>query len=298
MYQPRHLTDIPGIDRDAVSFPAALGTKPRRTAGSRAALLSSRIAPAVSVALLATTAGLTLNLGIVQAPPASATQNTAVSFTDGIIESIISTTVGDKYALNDLKVRAQASDDSALIGHIKVGAPVTVTDLAAGDYVQVSHNGQAGYVLIQQLGDQVPAPQYATMQQAPANSSVTTAYTGPTTYSGKRVLGLKPRAMVVYNAVMERWGGQINSVGGYRASSRSNHQYGGAIDFMLTPGKESGMGWDIARFLAANASAFHIDHIIFEQKVWTPSSSTWRLMENRGSATQNHMDHVHVSVKL
>ena len=114
---------------------------------------------------------------------------------------------------------------------------------------------------------------------------------------GKSVLGLQPEAMVVYRDVMARWGGQLNSVGGWRAHSRSVHQYGRAIDFMLTPGKESALGWAIARHVAANASAYGVDHIIFEQKIWTPYKPVWRSMADRGSITQNHYDHVHVAVK-
>ena len=50
--------------------------------------------------------------------------------------------------------------------------------------------------------------------------------------------------------------------------------------------------------LAANAAEFGIDHVIFEQKIWTPRNPTWRPMADRGGITANHYDHVHVSVKL
>ena len=52
----------------------------------------------------------------------------------------------------------------------------------------------------------------------------------------------------------------------------------------------------IARYAAANAGRFKIDHIIFEQKIWTPYRPYWRPMEDRGSITQNHYDHVHISI--
>jgi len=85
-------------------------------------------------------------------------------------------------------------------------------------------------------------------------------------------------------------------VGGYRPSSLSNHQKGLAIDFMLTQGAESALGWTIAKYAAAHAGELNINHIIFEQRIWTPRNPTWRMMENRGSATANHMDHVHISM--
>jgi hypothetical protein len=53
----------------------------------------------------------------------------------------------------------------------------------------------------------------------------------------------------------------------------------------------------IADFLIADAKEFGVDHIIYRQRIWTPYRPTWRHMANRGSATANHMDHVHVAVK-
>ena len=101
--------------------------------------------------------------------------------------------------------------------------------------------------------------------------------------------------MVVYNAVTARW--SFKAIGGYRATNnRSNHGSGGAIDFMTY--SDSAKGWAVARYLAANAGAFDVDHIIFEQKIWTPYKPYWRPMADRGSITANHYDHVHVSVKL
>jgi hypothetical protein len=57
------------------------------------------------------------------------------------------------------------------------------------------------------------------------------------------------------------------------------------------------MGWRIAKYLTSHASTFHIDHVIFEQKIWTPSSPTWSHMADRGSVTANHFNHVHVAVR-
>jgi hypothetical protein len=39
--------------------------------------------------------------------------------------------------------------------------------------------------------------------------------------------------------------------------------------------------------------------VIYEQKVWMAgdSAGAWERMEDRGGATANHYDHVHVSVR-
>ena len=49
--------------------------------------------------------------------------------------------------------------------------------------------------------------------------------------------------------------------------------------------------------MIAHYKEFGIDHVIFRQHIWTPYNQKWRLMEDRGNPTDNHMDHVHVAVK-
>ncbi|WP_082034697.1 histone H1-like repetitive region-containing protein [Nigerium massiliense] len=132
--------------------------------------------------------------------------------------------------------------------------------------------------------------------KAASKSRASTSYRGSSKAASGRALGLTAHASSVYADIMSNFSG-INSAGGYRPNSRSVHQFGRAMDLMITPGKESGLGWAIARYAAANAGRFKIDHIIFEQKIWTPYKPYWRPMEDRGSITQNHFDHVHVAVK-
>ena len=136
----------------------------------------------------------------------------------------------------------------------------------------------------------------AAAEKAAAEKAAAEKAAAAKSYAPASKYGLRGGAVKTYEAVMSRFSG-INDVGGYRASSLSNHQLGLAIDFMLTPGTESELGWSIAEYLVAHASALNIDHIIFEQQIWTPSSPTWRTMEDRGSITDNHFDHVHVSMK-
>ena len=58
------------------------------------------------------------------------------------------------------------------------------------------------------------------------------------------------------------------------------------------------LGWQVAEYLLANAGTFGLYDIIYAQRIWTAerSSEGWRSMEDRGSATANHYDHVHVKV--
>ena len=56
--------------------------------------------------------------------------------------------------------------------------------------------------------------------------------------------------------------------------------------------------WEIARWLREHASELGVMEVIHAQKIWTTqrSSEGWRSMSDRGSATANHYDHVHISV--
>ena len=58
------------------------------------------------------------------------------------------------------------------------------------------------------------------------------------------------------------------------------------------------LGNSIAAFLQAHASELHLYDILWRQRIWTPvrASEGWRFFADRGSATANHYDHVHVSV--
>ena len=80
-------------------------------------------------------------------------------------------------------------------------------------------------------------------------------------------------------------------IGGYRPGrGSSDHHTGHAIDVMVRGEK----GTEIADWFRDNARALNVKYVIFEKRIWMPGRG-WKSMEDRGSATQNHMDHVHAS---
>ena len=70
------------------------------------------------------------------------------------------------------------------------------------------------------------------------------------------------------------------------------HYSGLAIDFMCT--RDTG-DW-IADYLLQNASRLGVKHVIWRQRIQSTVTSPgqWRAMPDRGNATKNHFDHVHV----
>jgi hypothetical protein len=51
----------------------------------------------------------------------------------------------------------------------------------------------------------------------------------------------------------------------------------------------------LADFIAANLRALSTTYVIWRQRIYHVNNPQWRQMENRGSITQNHFDHVHIT---
>src|SRR5205807_826017 len=114
---------------------------------------------------------------------------------------------------------------------------------------------------------------------------------------------ITPRMREVRDEVDRRFG-PFSAIGCYRPGSDGEHPLGRACDFMLSTGgvmPAAGSvqkGYDIAAWAQANASRLGIMYIIYRHRIWDVRmpSSGWVPMENRGSITANHYDHVHISV--
>ena len=83
----------------------------------------------------------------------------------------------------------------------------------------------------------------------------------------------------------------MSDIGGYRAGDAGDHGSGRAVDIMTG----SGDGDAVAAYLQQHAGELNITYVIWKQRIWTPGGS-WTPMADRGDPTQNHFDHVHVSV--
>ncbi|KAL8858866.1 MAG: hypothetical protein Q9178_004544 [Gyalolechia marmorata] len=83
----------------------------------------------------------------------------------------------------------------------------------------------------------------------------------------------------------------------------SEHCCGLAIDYMCSSagGVRTESGRPIAEWIMNNRASLNLKYVIWGQKIWSPTRdsvgpwSGWRAMEDRGSITANHWDHVHAS---
>ncbi|SMY10803.1 ligand-binding protein SH3 [Brevibacterium jeotgali] len=102
---------------------------------------------------------------------------------------------------------------------------------------------------------------------------------------------LSPNATKGYRAICAEFP-EVDTFGGPRNDPGSDHHTGKALDVMIA----GSTGEQIKEFGIEHASDLGVKYVIFEQKLYAPYTG-WegRPMEDRGSATANHLDHVHVS---
>ena len=103
--------------------------------------------------------------------------------------------------------------------------------------------------------------------------------------------GMSDNAVAVINEVKRAFP-HLDDIGGYRAGDSGDHGTGHAVDIMC--GTSDGDA--LAEHLQGMADTLGIKYIIWKQRIWYPGGGGWEPMEDRGSATANHYDHVHVSV--
>ena len=101
--------------------------------------------------------------------------------------------------------------------------------------------------------------------------------------------GLLPNAVNGYRAVCAKFP-EVKTFGGRRPGTGSDHNTGEAVDIMIT----GSTGDRIADYLIKNHSSLNVKYVIWKQRIWMPGQG-WKGMEDRGSATANHFDHVHAS---
>ena len=130
-------------------------------------------------------------------------------------------------------------------------------------------------------------------------------YTAPAApdYAGLAVAksenaGLQPQTAAFKEEIANLFG--ITSFSGYRPGDSGDHGKGLAIDFMVPV--SSALGDQIAEYAVQNMASRGINYIIWKQRFYAPYDSkygpayTWNPMPDRGSVTENHYDHVHVSM--
>lgn len=141
--------------------------------------------------------------------------------------------------------------------------------------------------------------------QPEETKTTSTTYAAPAApdYAGLAVAksenaGLQPQTAAFKEEIANLFG--ITSFSGYRPGDSGDHGKGLAIDFMVPESSE--LGDKVAEYAIQNMASRGISYIIWKQRFYAPFDSkygpanTWNPMPDRGSVTENHYDHVHVSM--
>lgn len=170
---------------------------------------------------------------------------------------------------------------------------------------------------------ETPVVEATTTTEAPVTETVTETQSAPSTYqaeasqgssatyaapaapdyasiaaSKSENAGLQPQTAAFKEEVANLFG--ITSFSGYRPGDSGDHGKGLAIDFMVPV--SSALGDQIADYAIQNMASRGISYIIWKQRFYASYDSkygpayTWNPMPDRGSVTENHYDHVHVSM--
>lgn len=171
-------------------------------------------------------------------------------------------------------IRAKADSTSTKLGSITLGFAIRTTGPTDGLWSQVIWNGSTAWAKTAKLsGSQVVDLGSSSLNKLEPN--------------GKAAV-LEVRAHFP----------QITTIYGWRSSSAysSDHPNGRAIDIMIPSYKSNkALGDSVAQYFIDNGQRLHVTYILWRQRSYTLTRGSWKKMEDRGSDTQNHMNHVHVS---
>lgn len=230
--------------------------------------------------------------------PASASGNLAAAAADDrvvpvsrdadrqAVAQLIDPKVSDRlWTTADLDLRATPAADARVVGELDALTRVAVTGERRDGFAQVLVRQKKVRTVAWVTAEYLAREKPKTPAELPLGGAPCAGTSG---VEG----GLTDGAIRVYRAVCNNFP-QITTYGG--RDDHGEHSTGRAIDIMTS---DVGLGTAIAEFLRANAAELNLYNVIWRQRIFTQErgGEGWRSMSDRGSATANHYDHVHVSV--
>ena len=162
----------------------------------------------------------------------------------------------------------------------------------------LSGGGYTGSVPVDQIAGVVHGDEHVI--KAPSRRSIENAYPGLLDFMNNNgrlpIPGYAEGGLVAGTDELRKVIGQkfgISNIGGYRPGGDgfNEHSTGRALDVMV--GNDKSQGDAVKDFALANADAIDLKWAIWQQRLWYPGGGS-KKMEDRGSPTDNHMDHVHI----
>lgn len=183
--------------------------------------------------------------------------------------------VGVRYTTaQQLNVRTKPNAAGSVLTELDKGSKVEITGVTYGRFEEIIYQGEKRWV----------TAKYLSTTQPPEISTAACPRSGVEA-------GLQPATVRVHRAVCAQFPA-VNSYGG--RSGGGAHSSGRALDIMVSG---RARGDRIAAFVRQHAAQLGVSQVIWRQRIWTVQRAAdgWRAMSDRGSATANHFDHVHVT---
>ena len=214
-------------------------------------------------------------------------------------DSIATTSEVSSEASSEMSTSTQANSESAELPTVAEASSQVLeeTSVSVATSESMATVSQAVSQVVSATASQsvseAPTPSATPVTEASAQTvtSATQATSNPAN------AGLQPQVAAYKEEVAAKYG--ITAFSLYRAGSNDDHGKGLAVDFMVPV--SSALGDQVAQDAINNMSSRGISYIIWKQQFYAPFDSiygpayTWNPMPDRGSVTENHYDHVHVS---
>ncbi|MBF0787179.1 MULTISPECIES: LysM domain-containing protein [unclassified Streptococcus] len=197
-------------------------------------------------------------------------------------------------------------EQQAVVGHQATASEEyrePTADVASSDSVEVGSNAQQAPVE-EQVAEAPPVAETSVTAAPQASHSNSVALVSNSVdfasiaAANPLNVGLQPQTAAFKEEVAAIYG--ITSFSLHRPGDNGDHGKGLAVDFIV--GNNTELGDQIANYAIQQIGAKNISYIIWKQRFYSPSpniygaANTWNLMPDRGSITENHYDHVHVSM--
>ena len=172
-----------------------------------------------------------------------------------------------------LNIWTRPDKEAKKVGELDGAKKVLVTGRTMNAREEIVLNGEARWVTAGYLSADKP---FAIGGECTNGTSVPAA--------------VSPNIQKVHEAVCANFP-EITAYGTFR--SDGEHSQGIAVDIMVSGDR----GWQVAEFVRAHYADLGVSYVIYSQNIWSVdrSGEGWRGMEDRGSTTANHYDHVHVT---
>ena len=189
--------------------------------------------------------------------------------------------------------QAQAAADQAELDRQKAEAEAQARAEAEEKAAE-----EAAAAAVASAEQQAPAAAAASpTQQARAATSAATSVAATAVARISNTAGsVRPQTQAAADAVVSNVPGAAGiTLGGTRASAADpgGHPSGLALDYMVM--SNAALGDAIVEYHRAHWDELGVDYLIWQQRMLSSPGGSWKAMENRGSATANHLDHVHVN---